>query len=228
MTYLKPLEGKLEKWLQKSPLNEVSKKMTPASSRSGGSQKNGFRNLRSTQEVRKNDSCLKPLGGVRKMASKIPAQRRSQKNDSYLKLLGGKFEKWLQKSLLNAENQKNYSCLKPLVGKKMASEIPAQRRNPKKGFRNSRSMQEVRKMTPASSRSGDVRKMASEIPVQRRNPKKGFRNPRSTQEIRKITPASSRLGGSSKKDFRNPHSMQEVRKRTLINRLLNRFSFVRF
>ncbi|KOM38467.1 hypothetical protein LR48_Vigan03g184900 [Vigna angularis] len=50
--------------------------MTPASSRSGESQKNGFRNPRSTHEVRKMTLATSRSGELRKMASEIHVQRR--------------------------------------------------------------------------------------------------------------------------------------------------------
>ncbi|WVZ05481.1 hypothetical protein V8G54_018827 [Vigna mungo] len=122
--------------------------------------------------------------------------------------------------MFNVGGSKKNSCHKPLRG------------SPKKGFRNL--------CLTKKPLGGSL--------------KKGFRNLRSTQEVRKITPAFSCSGGSLKKGFRiprstasqisaqrrklennsclqplgNPRSTQEVRKRTLISRLLNRFSFVSY
>ncbi|WVZ20100.1 hypothetical protein V8G54_007422 [Vigna mungo] len=151
------------------------RKITPTSSRSRGSQKNGSRYPRSTQEVRKMTHVSSHSG------------ERSQKNDSYLKPLGEKSEKWLQKFPLNAGSQKNDSCLKPLRGSQKndfrnlrSTQEPLGGKS-KNDFRNPRSTQEVRIMTPASSRS-------------KGSQKNGFRNPRSMQEVRKMTLVSSLLG----------------------------------
>ncbi|WVZ12687.1 hypothetical protein V8G54_017217 [Vigna mungo] len=101
--------------------------------------KKDFRNPRSIQEVRKRTPDVSCSGE-------------------------GKSEKGLQKSLLNVGSSKKNSCHKPLEGSpKKGFRNPCSR----KGFRNPHSTQEVRKITPAFSHSGEVRKRASEIPAQR-------------------------------------------------------------
>ncbi|WVZ23634.1 hypothetical protein V8G54_002178 [Vigna mungo] len=113
-------------------------------------------------------------GKSEKLLQKSPLNAGSQKNDSYFKLFGG--------------NQKNYSCHSG--GSK------------KNDFRNPRSMQEeVRKMSPTSSRSGG-------------NQKNDFRNPHSSQEVRKMTPASSRSGEEVQKMTPASSRSGEVRKMT--------------
>ncbi|KOM37296.1 hypothetical protein LR48_Vigan03g067700 [Vigna angularis] len=108
---LRTARGKAEKWLQKSSLNTGSQKNDSClktargkvskmaseipvqrrksekwllpQDRSGGSQQNGFRNSRSTQEVRKRTLTSSRSGEVRKMISEIPLNAGSSKKNSY-------------------------------------------------------------------------------------------------------------------------------------------------
>ncbi|WVZ05479.1 hypothetical protein V8G54_018825 [Vigna mungo] len=83
----------------------------------------------------------------------------------------------------------------------------------KNDFRNPRSMQEVRKMTLASIRSGGNQKNYFRN-LHSTQEKNDFRNPHSTQEVRKMTSCHKPFGGSQKNDFRNSRSTQKVRKMT--------------
>ncbi|WVZ04243.1 hypothetical protein V8G54_025049 [Vigna mungo] len=115
--------------------------------------------------------------------------------------------------LAQSKSHKDDSCLKMLWGSQ------------KNGFRNPCSMQEVKKMTPASSCSREVRKMASEILVQRKKSEKRLLPQAPQGKVRKMAlenPAQRRkmIGGgvlgekSQENDFRKPRPTQEVRKMT--------------
>ncbi|WVZ02635.1 hypothetical protein V8G54_023441 [Vigna mungo] len=112
-----------------------SEKWLLPQTRSRGSQKNGFRNPRSTQEVRKMTLASSRSGGSQENGFRNPRSTQEvRKMTPASKLLGGKSGKWLQKSPLNVRSQKNDSCLKAARGevRKMASEIPAQCRKSEK------------------------------------------------------------------------------------------------
>ncbi|WVZ07819.1 hypothetical protein V8G54_021165 [Vigna mungo] len=175
--------------------------------RSGESQKNGFRNPRLTQEVRKmtpassrsggsqkNDSCLKPLGG------------RSQNNDSCLKPLG-RSQKNDFKNLHSMQEVKNNSCLKPLRGSQ------------KNDLKNSRSTQE----TAWEKSEKWLQKFSFNVGSQKNDscfkPLEG-KSEKWLQKSPLNAPDSNRSRRSNKNDFRNSHSTQEVRKMTLASRSL--------
>ncbi|WVY99425.1 hypothetical protein V8G54_025495 [Vigna mungo] len=122
--------------LASSRSGEEVRKMTPASSYLGGSQNNDFRNPRSTQEVRKMTPVSSRSGRSQKNGFRNPRSTQEVIKMTHVpQVAREKLEKWLQKSSFNVGSQKNDSYLKPLG--------------------------RIRKMTLASSRSGEVRKMAS-------------------------------------------------------------------